>query len=335
MDGYRRSVASSLPARLRGRHLRRAISVPAVTASACWLGATAGLWAPVATAIDVVTARHRMARLRTLSFALAWSGLETAGVAAATTLWVAGRSHDREVHYALQRWWAARLVDALRVTTGLRIEVDGLDQLAPGPVVVCARHASIADALLPAWLLGRVGMHPRFVLKDDLLLDPCLDIVGNRVPNHFIDREPSDTETELRALHELARGMGRQDAAVIFPEGTTASPARRRRAIERIRAREPQRLDAAERLSVLLPVRPSGIRSLLAAVPDADLVLVAHRGFEAFDPVLAAPGRLPLRDPVQVRITRVARRSVPDDDTFVPWFDQAWIDRDRWVARSA
>ncbi|HEX5614032.1 MAG TPA: lysophospholipid acyltransferase family protein [Acidimicrobiia bacterium] len=328
-------MASSLPARLRGRHVRRAISVPLVATSAGWLAASAGIWAPAATALDLVTDRHRMARLRTISFALAWSGLETIGVAAATTLWAAGRTDDREAHYALQRWWASRLVDAIGLTTGLRMEVDGGEHLAPGPVVVCARHASIADALLPAWLLGRVGMHPRFVLKDELLLDPCLDIVGNRVPNHFIDRDPSDAATELVALEELAQGMGARDAAVIFPEGTTASASRRERAIERIRAREPQRLADVTPLSHVLPVRPSGIRTLLAAAPHADLAFVAHHGFEALDPLLAVPGRLPLRLPVRVRVTRVARAEVPEGEAFVPWFDRAWIEVDQWVRNAA
>ena len=105
-------------------------------------------------------------------------------------LWATGRGDDHDAHFAVQRWWADRLVGILHRTAGLTFEVDGLDILAPGPIVICAQHASLADALIPVWLLGQAGMRPRSVLKDDLQLDPCLDVVGNRLPNHFVDREP-------------------------------------------------------------------------------------------------------------------------------------------------
>jgi len=38
------------------------------------------------------------------------------------------------------------------------------------------------------------------VLKRELLADPCLDIVGNRLPNHFLDRHATDSGPELAAL---------------------------------------------------------------------------------------------------------------------------------------
>ena len=47
-------------------------------------------------------------------------------------------------------------------------------------------------------------MRPRYVLKDDLLIDPCLDIVGNRLPNHFLDRFPHDGAVELGLLEAMA-----------------------------------------------------------------------------------------------------------------------------------
>ena len=123
-----------------------------------------------------------------------------------------------ELH-ALQRWWAARLVDALHHTAGVSFDVEGLELLTPGPIIMCARHTSVADSLLPAWLLGQVGMRPRYVLKDELLLDPCLDIVGNRVRNHFVDRDPNNSRAELAQLTHSRRASDTRDAAVIFPEG--------------------------------------------------------------------------------------------------------------------
>ncbi|MGZ6896811.1 MAG: hypothetical protein ACXVJZ_05180 [Acidimicrobiia bacterium] len=135
-------MSESLPVRLRDPLTRRSLSVSVVAVGSAALGSTAALWAPLAAAADVATSGLRFPRTRLLGFAWAWTSLETMGVAAAGALAATGRRDDRTLHYALQRWWAARLIDALRVFTDLRIEVDGLDALAPGPIVMCARHAA-------------------------------------------------------------------------------------------------------------------------------------------------------------------------------------------------
>ncbi|MGZ6910184.1 MAG: 1-acyl-sn-glycerol-3-phosphate acyltransferase [Acidimicrobiia bacterium] len=327
-------MSESLPVRLRDPLTRRSLSVSVVAVGSAALGSTAALWAPLAAAADVATSGLRFPRTRLLGFAWAWTSLETMGVAAAGALAATGRRDDRTLHYALQRWWAARLIDALRVFTDLRIEVDGLDALAPGPIVMCARHASIVDSLLPAWLLGRVGMRPRYVLKDDLLVDPCLDIVGHRIPNHFVDRTPEDLDTELAEIEALASGMGRADAAVIFPEGMVVTETRRARAVERLATRDPERAERLRGLRVLAPIRPAGTTALLRGAPDADVVFVTHTGLEALQRVGDAVRSLPLRTPVRVSIRRVARRDVPRDG-FESWLDQQWSAADGKLAAAA
>jgi len=320
---------------MRDARTRRAVMVPAVNVAAALLGGSLGLWVPVATGLDLVTAPTKMPRVRSLSFALAWSTLESLGIGASVVLWATGRGADQAAHYELQRWWAARLVDALRHTAGLSFEINGLEHLGPGPIVMCSRHVSIADSLLPAWLLGQVGMRPRYVLKDDLQLDPCLDIVGNRLPNHFVDRDPDDSAAELALLEALARGMGATDAAVIFPEGTVVTDARRRRAIETITQRDPERGTRVRDLQTLGPVRPGGTAALLRGAPDADLVFVTHTGFEQLQRLADAPASVPLEDPVRVEIARVSRNEIPSDDGFVEWLDLEWSERDRHLAEHA
>lgn len=318
--------------RLRHRHLRRAITVPAVTTGAASLVALAGLWVPAAAACDLLRGRNRLPTVRSLSLALGWSTLETFGVAAAAALWAAGRSHDHDAHYALQRWWAEQLIGVLRATAGLAFEVKGLELVAPGPVVMCARHASLVDALIPVWLLGQVGMRPRYVLKDDLQLDPCLDIVGNRLPNHFVDRDPSDSAAETAALERLAAGLGRRDACVIFPEGRITTDATRAAAVARIAGREPARLALVEGLTVLGPVRPAGTAALLRGAPEADLVFVTHTGLEGLQRLVDAPRRLPLHQRVRVQVRRVPRRDIPLGSGFTGWLDAQWARLDRELA---
>ncbi|MFM8236233.1 MAG: 1-acyl-sn-glycerol-3-phosphate acyltransferase [Actinomycetota bacterium] len=319
---------------MRRTGLRRAVSVPTVGLGAVGLAASSVLWAPVAAAADLATAGRRFPRVRTLSFVLAWTALETAGVGAAAALWAARRHRDHDLHYSLQRWWADRLVGAVGATTALRIEVDGLETLAPGPVVLCARHASIADALLPAWLLGRVGMRGRHVLMDTLLADPCLDIVGRRLPNHFVDRDPSNSAAELARVENLAAGMGLRDAAVIFPEGMVVTPAKRERALARIAERDPARHQRVRGLTHLAPVRPGGTAALLRGAPDADLVLLTHTGLESLNRIGDAMAALPLTAPVRVRLQRFARREIPEGDAFTEWLDNRWAEGDRLIAGS-
>lgn len=323
-------MASPLRTLLARADTRRALSVPTVAIGSAVLTGTAPVWAPTAVVVDLLRSGRRLPIARGLGFAWAWTSLETVGVAAAAALALAGRGDDVATHYALQRWWTNRLVDSLSLFADLRIEVDGADLLADGPLILLGQHVSIVDSLLPAWLLANAGLRPRFVLKDDLLVDPCLDIVGNRVPNYFLDRTPDDVGTEIDAIEALARGMGRDDGAVIFPESMVVTPERRARAMERLESRDPARAKRLAGLRTLAPVRPAGTRALLRGAPDADVVIVTHTGLEALRRVADAPTSVPLRDPVRVTVTRYARRGIPEDpDAFDDWLDARWLEADR------
>ncbi len=287
-------------------------------------------WLSGAAAVDVLTARRRMPWVRLLSFATAWSWLESAGVAGAGVLWLTGRTDRADLHYELQRRWADALVGALRLCAGLRIEVDGLDALAPGPIVVCSRHANLADALLPAWLLGRVAMHPRYVLTDELLVDPCLDIVGNRLPNHFLERGAT-SDRELSELCALSKGMGAAEAAVIYPEGRLATEERRERRLAEMAERDPERARRLQSLRTLLPPKAPGTQALLAGARTADLVFLAHKGFDGLDRLTSAPAHVPFAEPVKIRLTRVSRAEIPEGPAFARWLDDSWLEMDEWV----
>ena len=319
---------------------RRLRSVPALFVAAFALALLSPLWFPVAAVADLVRGRPRLPTVRLLAFGLAWSWLESAGVLVAAWLWATRRAHDHSAQYALQRWWAARLIGALGATTGIRVEHTDTDAMRPGPVVVFCRHASLADSLLSAWVITTVArMQPRYVLKRELLLDPCLDIVGNRLPNHFLDREAPDSSVELQSLTILAADMGPDDAAIIFPEGTRANPAKRGRALDRIRERDPQRADRLGPMLHLLPPRPAGSAALLRGNPAADVVLAWHVGFDGLDTFggilrhLARPPR-----PVRFHTRRVERGTIPDPDAeqgeaFTRWLDDAWLSVDAEVHR--
>ncbi|MCU1365443.1 MAG: phospholipid/glycerol acyltransferase, partial [Ilumatobacteraceae bacterium] len=201
------------------------------------------------------------------------------------------------------------------------------------PALLFVRHASLADSLVSAHVIVNLaGMNPRFVLKRELLADPCLDIVGQRVPNHFLDRDANDSAPELAALRALVGDMGPRDIGVIFPEGTRANPAKRLSALARIADRDPARAERMSALRQLLPPRPSGARAMVDGAPDADVVLAWHIGFEGLDTfggILRALNRGV--DPICFVARRVPAADVPRDDAFAGWLDEQWLRMDAEV----
>lgn len=308
--------------------------MPAVVVAAVVLTAFAPVWLPLAVVADLVRGRWRCPVARLLGFALCWSWLETAGVTVAGVLWLVGRSRSRAPHYALQRWWARQLIRSLRVMCGVRVSVEGGETLGRGPYVALCRHASLADSLVSAWVFGSVlGFDPRYVLKRELTLDPCLDIVGHRLPNYFVDRSAVDTAAELSGIARMTDGMGEGDVALIFAEGTRSSAKKRAKIFARMEQRDPERAARLAGLRHLIPPKVSGPETLVIAVPGADVLCVWHVGFDGLDTFGGILKAL-ARGPVAARfvIVRHPRSGVPVGEGFVQWIDQRWLELDANVA---
>lgn len=312
---------------------RRAVSIPSVLLAAVALVVLLPLWLPLAALADIVRLRWRLPTVRLLGFAVCWTWLEAVGVTVALLLWLTGQRRNERAHFGLQRWWAARLMGALRLTTGIRVDAADADSLVPGPAIMLCRHASLADSLLSAWVVtSKARMNPRYVLKKELLADPCLDVVGNRLPNYFLDREAHDSAPELDALRALSAGLTDDQVAIIFPEGTRSSPKKRERAMEKIRERDPVRADRLAGLQHLLPPRPAGSQALLDGRTDVDVIIAWHVGFDGLDTFGGILRHLARRPPtVQFHARRVARADVPDGAAFTQWLDDQWLQSDRAV----
>jgi 1-acyl-sn-glycerol-3-phosphate acyltransferase len=311
------------------------------------------LLAPVLVAValvaDLLTGPRRLRHLRLYAMIVAALAIETAGMLAALGLWIRYgfglRVHSpasQRRHFALQSWWVGALMGAGRTTLGLHVEVDPIADptnaaehpVGVGGTIVLARHTSIGDALLPAYLFGtRLGLAPRYTLKHDLMWDPCIDIVGHRLPHHFIDRGASDT-AQLDAIRDLAVGLGTETVAVIFPEGTFFTPARRDRAVERLRHGDrPELAERASGFRYLLPPRPAGTIALLDGAPDADVLIMGHLGFERFSSLGRIYRNVPFRDPVRVWLHRIPRAQVPvGREARITWLYDQWEALDAEVA---
>lgn len=300
---------------------RRWISIPVVACSAVALMLTVPIWLPIAAVFDMALGR-RLATVRAFTFATAYAWAEVAG------LWRALRAgQDPEANYALQRAWALGLWNLAVGLYQLDVRVDGADQIEPGPLLLLPRHSSLADTLLPITVLGPKHMRPRYVLKRELLWDPCLDVVGNRVPNAFVQRS-GDTENAIAGVAALAKDMGSHDAIVLYPEGTRFSPERQARALARV---QPERRARCATWRHVMPPHSGGVCAVLA-VRKMDVVFCAHRGLEPAATAKALLNGSMIGQRVDVSLWRVDAAQIPDgraDQAL--WLDAMWEEMERRV----
>jgi 1-acyl-sn-glycerol-3-phosphate acyltransferase len=163
----------------------------------------------------------------------------------------------------------------------MKLEVEGLECVSPGPILLMSRHASIIDTILPIRVLsGALGMTLRIVKKRELLWDPCVDVISHRMPRVFVRRGSGNSGRELERVEQLLGGVNGDDVVCIFPEGTRFTPEKRRQIVSKLRREHPELAARAERLRNLLPPKPGGALALLNRQPDMDVVFCAHTGLE-------------------------------------------------------
>jgi 1-acyl-sn-glycerol-3-phosphate acyltransferase len=326
--------------------LRRLVTIPGY-ALACLIAlVSAPLWAPAAWLLD----RRRRSggvALRSALFLAFYLLCEMAGLLTCAWLWLLrpfARWDDagwRELHFRLQDAWGTALLRAAQKLFDVRLEVEepgaerDASRLGEGPYLLLLRHASIGDTLLASALIGRPhGLRLRYVLKRELLWDPCLDVVGSRLGHVFVDRESHDSHGEIARVQALGRDLSPREGVLIYPEGTRFSPARRERVLERLaREGDSKPLEYARSLHGLLPPRPGGTLGLLAAAPGADVVVCSHTGFEGAATLAQVWRGELLRARVRVRFQRFPRVEIPTTrDGQARWLRERWREIDAWLA---
>lgn len=293
------------------------------------------VWVVLFSAYDLARGKRRMPTVRLMSFGLLWAWIETAGVFLMFVLWATGQSRNHGAHYRIQRWWCGRIIAALRLTVGLRVTIIGTEHVDRGPYVVFCRHASLADSIISCFIVNNtLGLEPRYVLKSDLEMVPCLDLLGHRTPNCFVRRGSSNVAGELAALMQMMDGLAEGQAAVIFPEGSRANPEKRERELARLAERHPDRHARLGRLQRLIPPKPAGAKAMLDAAPRADVITVWHEGLDGLD---TFPGMLAAlaerKVGAHVVVTVHPRAEVDAAGDFTEWIDSRWVEMDDAVAR--
>ena len=251
--------------------------------------------------------------------------------------WRLRRPRFRRAHYALLRWFvgglAARARELLDIALVTEPEPGAAEALAGDrPVLVFSRHAGPGDTVFVIdILITNFSRLPSVVFKDALALDPCVDLLGHRLPNAVLDK--SDADECERRIADAAAQLGPRGALLLFPEGGNFTPERRRRSITKL-WRKGMRDEAAagEQMTNVLPPHPAGALAALRGHPDSDVIFAAHTGLGR----AAFPGQLWRDPPIGRTLTAHMWRARPDErpddpEAQVDWLYDWWKRIDGWV----
>jgi 1-acyl-sn-glycerol-3-phosphate acyltransferase len=325
--------------------LRRLVLAPAAVALTVFLWLTLPGWLLVTAALaPLLPGRWRA--LRVLWLALVYLTFESLLLLVLLGLWLASgfgwriRSpYFAGIHYDLVQGTLIVFFREARRVLALRIRTDGPtpSQHPDRPVLVLCRHAGPGDSFTLMYaLLHWYGREPRVVLKNTLAWDPAIDVILRRIPARFISPNPAagqDVESQISAL---ARGLDSNDAFVIFPEGGNFTPARRDKAINRLRRLGLERMaQRAENMTNVLAPRPGGVLAALDAAPEADVLMVAHTGVDHMLTVGDVWRELPMDKQIVMRWWEVPRSDIPvSREERIEWLFAWWERVDAWVEQN-
>lgn len=322
--------------------LRRLVLAPTVIGFTVFVWLTLPIWLIAAAAVSpVVPGRWRVLRLLWVS--ILYLTAESLLLLVLLGLWLASgfgwrlrTPYFAGIHYDLVHFVLVVFFREARRVLALRIRTVGP---APGrydtrPLLVCCRHAGPGDSFTLMYaLLHWYWREPRVVLKDTLAWDPAIDVLLKRIPASFIDSNPKPGEDFEAKIAELAGDLDTNDAFVIFPEGGNFTPARRDKAIARLRKLGLDRMAArAEGMAHVLAPRPGGFIAALDAAPHADVALVAHTGLDHMLTVADVWRELPMDKELVMRWWEVPRSEIPEGrEEQIEWLYDRWEHIDEWI----
>ena len=275
---------------------------------------------------------------------LAYFGYELAALVGCGALWLGAgcgvlvrTRRWQALHWRLLRWFVGGLADAGRRTVGIDVDPELATDAAAAleserPLIVLSRHAGPGDTIfLLDQLMSRFRRRPSVVFKESLSLDPCIDLLGHRLPQAMLDRSNRDEAADI--IERVTTELGPRGVLLLFPEGGNFTPERRRSALQRLRRRGKRRSAArAERMSHVLPPQPLGTLAALRAGRDTDIVFAAHTGLGLAAYPTQFWREMPIGGMLQMRMWFVPASEVPaGDDERIAWLYD-WSKRiDDWI----
>jgi 1-acyl-sn-glycerol-3-phosphate acyltransferase len=270
--------------------------------------------------------------------------LELATLIACGALWLASgcgvlirRPHFQRLHDRLLRWFvhgiAGRWLALLDIDLPAEEPTEATRALdRDSPLLLFSRHAGPGDTiLLMDRLLTRFDRSPSVVFKQSVAIDPCVDLIGHRLPHAVLDT--SDKEGCEARIEQVAAELGERGVLLLFPEGGNFTVERRRRAVRKLwRTDRRQEAAKAENMSHMLPPRPSGALAALRGNPGADVIFAVHSGLG----LAAFPREIwretPLGKTFNTHMWLAAAADRPSEpDAQVAWIYDWWKRLDEWI----
>lgn len=325
----------------RSRIWRRCVTLPSITI--IWFVAlvTLPLSAAIALASDFVRDPMKMPWTRVAVAFSNFLSLHVFSLMVTTVVWLGNLlvpvwrgEANIEANSWLQRTWGKYQLNAVIKVFGMKTQIEGRESLeGGGPLIYLVRHVSLLDTIIPITYAPPRSRVFRYVLKAELLNDPLLDIVGQRLRNHFVRRGSEDPEAEIRAVVDLSRGMQAHEGYVMYPEGTRFSEKRRAKILKSLERRAPEQLAYAQGLKATLPPTQRGAVALLEAVHDLDVVIVSHRGLEGAARIPSFLAGELVGKTLAVRFERFAAADIPRDPEGIrSWLQERWLDVDAFAS---
>ncbi|NLH50506.1 MAG: hypothetical protein GX444_18175 [Myxococcales bacterium] len=302
--------------------------------------ATLPLTIPLAAVHDLI-GRSRWAVVRCLLYLFLYLWCESVGILACFVIWLfsgrwlgIGKTGFVEANYALQRWWARTLYHgALRIFR-IEVSVEAPEDVNEGPFILFIRHASLPDVILPSALfIIPHAMRIRHIMKSELLWDPCLDIVGHRVPNCFVRRGSGESTREIEKIQRLMEDLSPRDGVMIYPEGTRFTMQKLQRALQRLKSKNDADLfKRASSFRHVLPPRLGGSLALLEANRGAAAVFCAQVGFESAGKASHLLSGSLIGSTIRVHLWKVPFAEIPTDrEKRIGWLYSQWLKVDDWI----
>jgi 1-acyl-sn-glycerol-3-phosphate acyltransferase len=321
--------------------LRRLVSFTAYGLLAALVLGLAPLWAVGGLLMDVLAGDvARLPRVRALACVALYLACEMVGLAAAAAIWLGtlgGRlvtaARYEQANAALQRRWTETLFRGGAALFQMKVHIEGQACVERAPFLLFVRHSSTADTLVAAAAVANpFRILLKYVVKRELLWDPCLDVVGRRLPNVFVDRSGERGKAEVEAVAALADGLDSRQAVLIYPEGTRFTPKKHAAAVERlIQEGRTELAGIARDYQHVLPPKLGGPLKLLERAPGVDVVFLEQTGFEGAASLAHFWRGAFIGRAIEIRLRRVAAGDIPEAGRDV-WLFEQWRETDRWIS---
>jgi 1-acyl-sn-glycerol-3-phosphate acyltransferase len=242
----------------------------------------------------------------------------------------------RRAHGRLHRRLLSTLFGVALPAVRLRLTVASVAVPDDRPLLVLSRHVGAFNVALVAHLVAaHLGREPVMIVKQAVGLDPGLRVLLRRLSFGFIQPGVNGRASALAAITEVCRSARPGDAVILFPEGTSFTPARRARALHCLQRNGLHWQAAwAHTMRHVLPPHLTGALAALTAMPEADVVFLAHTGVVTIPSPNPADWRhLAADDTIRATCWWVPGTAVPGDpDTRAAWLIDHWRHLDTWAA---